>query len=97
MHIPVNPSITICAVLRENLSSVFPTRFDTNEALQPLKMARGLRFKIKDVEGLYYLSSEDKVADQLLSKSEISTGCTGWLVSEIWKTGFFLLRLIFCT
>ena len=28
-------------------------------------MARGLKFRIKKVEGLYYLCSENKVADQL--------------------------------
>ena len=43
----------------------FPTRSDTNQAVQPQKMARGLKFGIKEVEGLYYLCSEDKGADQL--------------------------------
>ena len=37
---------------RENLSSGFPTR----QAVQPQKMARGLKFWIKEVEGLYYLN-----------------------------------------
>ena len=31
----------------------------------PHKMARGLKFRIYDVEGLYYLPSENKGADQL--------------------------------
>ena len=33
----------ICAALQENLSSGFSTRSDTNLAVQPLKMARGLK------------------------------------------------------
>ena len=38
---------------------------DTNRAAQPQNMARGLKFRIKKVEGLYYLCSENKGADQL--------------------------------
>ena len=48
-----------------NLSSRFPTRSDTNRAVQPQKMARGLKYGILKVEGLYYLCSENKGADQL--------------------------------
>ena len=33
----------------------FPTWSDTNQAVQLQKMARGLKFKIKKVEGLYYV------------------------------------------
>ena len=40
------------------------TRSDTNQAVQPLEMARGLKFCIKEVEVLYYPSSENKDADQ---------------------------------
>ena len=36
-----------------------------NQAVQLQKMARGLKFRIKKVEGLYYLYSENKGADQL--------------------------------
>ena len=43
----------------------FPTRSDTNRAVQPLKMARGSKFPIKKVEGLFCLYSENKGADQL--------------------------------
>ena len=43
----------------------FPTWSDTNQAVQLQKMARGLKFRIKKVEGLYYLCSENKGADQL--------------------------------
>ena len=42
-----------------------PTWSDTNQAVQLQKMARGLKFRIKEVEGLYYPSSENKGADQL--------------------------------
>ena len=37
----------------------------TNQASQPLETVRGLRFRIKEVEGLYYPCSENKGADQL--------------------------------
>ena len=43
----------------------FPTWSDTNQAVQLQKMARGLKFQIKEVEGLYYPCSENKGADQL--------------------------------
>ena len=31
----------------------------------PHKMAKGLKFRIEEVEGIYYLCSENKGADQL--------------------------------
>ena len=43
----------------------FPTWSDTNRAVQSQKMDRGLKFRIKKVERLYYLCSENKGADQL--------------------------------
>ena len=43
----------------------FPTRSDTNQAVHPHKMARGLKCRIYEVEGLYYPCSENKDADQL--------------------------------
>ena len=43
----------------------FPTWSNTNQAVQLQKMARGWKFRIKKVEGLYYLCSENKGADQL--------------------------------
>ena len=53
--------------MQENLPSGFPTRSDTNQAERPQKMVyRGLKFRIKKVEGLYYLCSKKKGADQLL-------------------------------
>ena len=38
---------------------------DTNRAVQPQKMARGLNFRVYEVEGSYYPCSENKGADQL--------------------------------
>ena len=38
---------------------------DTNWAVQQRKMSRGLKFQIKEVEGLYYPCRENKGADQL--------------------------------
>ena len=55
-----------CAALWKNLSSGIPTRSDTNRAVRPQKMARGLKFRIQKVENLYYLCSENEGADQLL-------------------------------
>ena len=52
-------------VVRKLWSSGFRTRSDTNWAVQPQKMARGLKFRIWEVEGLYYLCSKNKGADQL--------------------------------
>ena len=48
----------------------FPTWSDTNQAVQLRKMARGLKFRIKEVEGLNYLCSENKDADQLCGYRE---------------------------
>ena len=46
---------------------LFPTRSDTNRAVQRKKMDRALKFRIKKVEGFYYMypCSENKGADQL--------------------------------
>ena len=41
-----------------------PTWSDTNQAVQLQNMAKGLKFRIKKVEGLYYICSENKGADQ---------------------------------
>ena len=57
---------------RENRSSGFPTCSETNQAEQLQKMARGLKFQIYKVEGLYYLCSENKGADQKLAKNRFS-------------------------
>ena len=51
---------------QDNLASGFPTRFNTNQAVWPQEIARGLKFHMYVVQGLYYLCSENKGADQLL-------------------------------
>ena len=43
----------------------FPTWSDTNQAVQLQKMTRGLKLWILKIEGLYYLFSKNKGADQL--------------------------------
>ena len=40
---------------------------NTSRAVEPQKMDKGLEFQIEDVEGLHYLCSENKGADQLRS------------------------------
>ena len=54
----------ICAAY---LSLGLLTRSDTYWAVPPKKMARGLKFQIEEVEGLYYLCSENKGTDHLRS------------------------------
>ena len=44
--VPGTVIILIWASLWQNRSSRFPTRSDTNRAVQPQKMARGLKFRI---------------------------------------------------
>ena len=46
---------------------MFSTWSDTNQAVQPHKMARGLKLWILEVKGWHYLCSENKGADQLRS------------------------------
>ena len=53
-------------VMRKPVFGVSP-RSDTNRAVLPQDMARGLQFRIKEVEGFHYLCSENKGADQLHS------------------------------
>ena len=45
-------------------ASGFPTWSDINRAVQPQKMSSGMKFWIKEVEGLNYLCREHKGADQ---------------------------------
>ena len=40
---------------QKNLSSGFQTRSDTNQAVQPQKMARDLKYRIWEEERLHYL------------------------------------------
>ena len=57
----INVAVTMIRVKR-NAVFEFPTRSDTNQAVQPKKMARGLKCRIYEVEGLYYLCSENSCA-----------------------------------
>ena len=43
----------------------FPIRSDTNWTVEPQKMVRALKFRIKDVGGLYCLCSKNKGTDQM--------------------------------
>ena len=55
----------IWALLRENRSSGFPTRSDTNKIVQPNKMAGGLGFRIKiEEERSHYPCRENKGTDR---------------------------------
>ena len=54
----------------KNRSLGFQTRSDTNQAVQLLDMARGLKFRIQDAEVLYYPDSENKGADQFRGHRE---------------------------
>ena len=53
-------------------------------------MARGLKFRIKVVEGLYYLCSENKGADQLRGHSEADLRLC---FAHMQKAGFLITRL----
>ena len=48
----------------------FPSRFDTNRAVQAQEIDRSLTFWIKKVEELHYLCGKNKGADQLRGYSE---------------------------
>ena len=63
---PYGQGLYISLIVKKR-SSGFPTRSHINRAVQSQKMARGLKFRIKEVEGLYYPCSENKGADQLCS------------------------------
>ena len=52
----------------------FPTWSDTYQAVQLQKLTRDLKFGIWKVEGLYYLCSENKGADQLPDYREADLG-----------------------
>ena len=58
------------AATRENQSSGFSIRPDTNRPVQSQKQARSLKFWIDVEEELNYPSSENKGADQLRSNCE---------------------------
>ena len=57
-------------LVKENRSSGFPTWSDINWAVQPQKMTKRFKFRIKKKEELYYLCRENKGADQLCGNRE---------------------------
>ena len=77
-------------------SSGFPTRSDTNWAVQPQKMTRGLKFRTYTyiVEGSHFPCSENKGADQLRGYFLPRSWSTP-LFSHMQKAGFLTTRLIY--
>ena len=56
----IDSDLSVQRYFEPHLSLGFPTRSDTNRAVQPQEMARGFKFWIKKVEGLYYTCRENK-------------------------------------
>ena len=69
---------------------MFPTRTDTNQAVDSQKMVRGLGFRIKIEEGLYYRCIENKGADPA---AQLLCSCSASLFSLMQKAGFLIVRL----
>ena len=70
----------------------FLTLTDTNQVVQLQNMARGLKFRNKEAEGLYFLYSVNKGADQLRSYREADLH----LCFHISKNfGFLMTQLIY--
>ena len=65
------------------LSSAFSTRYDTNRAVQPKEMARDLNFWIEEIEGSYYLCSENKGADKLICALFFAYANSGFLMTRL--------------
>ena len=62
----------------------FPTWSDTNQAVQLKKMVRGMKFPIWKVEGLYYLCSKNKGADQLRGYREADLRLCFSIYAKCW-------------
>ena len=73
----------------KNLSSWFPTRSNTNLAVEP-QMARSLKLQILEVEGLYYLCIENKGAGHL----HVYRATDLHLCFHICKNMFLMMQLI---
>ena len=57
---------------------------NTNQAVQTHKMVRGLKFRIWEVDELYYLCRENKDADQLRNaKSRFSQDAAHFIANKI--------------
>ena len=62
----------------------FPNRSDTNRPVQVQKRARSLKFPIQVEEELYYLSSENKGADQLRGTAKLVCAFVFPLYADCW-------------
>ena len=82
--------IILSLVVRKPVFGI-PTRSDTNRAVQPQKMVRGLKFRIYEAEGLYYPCIENKGADQLHGYREADQRLCFRICK---KSGFLMTRLI---
>ena len=69
-----------------------PDQVRHNPAVQTQKMVRGLKFRIKVVEGLYFPYSENTGADQLRSYCAADLRLCFRIVCK--KAVFFITRLI---
>ena len=67
----------------------FPTRSDTNRAVQAQKMVRSLKIRIQEEEEVYYPFSENKGADQLRGYRDADLR----LFSQMQNVGFPMRRL----
>ena len=91
MYLLRTDDILKSSLSRENLSLESLIRSDTKQAVQSQKMARGLKFPICEVEGLYYLCSQSKGTEQLGSYCTADLG----LCFRIYKkTGFLFLNAL---
>ena len=69
----------------------FPTRPDTNRPARPQKLARVSKFRLYNLGILYYLSSENKGADQTARMRRL---ICAFVVRVFNKTHFLMARLI---
>ena len=75
----------------DTTKSEFPIRSDPNRAAQPQKLARVLKYRLYNLATLYYLSRENKGADQTARMRSLICA----VVVRIWqKTHFLMARLI---
>ena len=82
-------SIIILAAMRENLSSGFPTKWDSNRPAKLQRLARKLKFRLLQVWMWYFPKSEK-------TKALISLHCLVWacVVRNPLKPGFLATRPI---
>ena len=71
---------------------------DTNRPVQSQKIARSLKFLMKEEEGLYYPCSENKGADQLRGYREADLHLCFRICKLLffWCCGSYLFSLVHC-